>query len=307
MQVTISVIMLVLITTILKRDVACIKCKIDYAGALILSLGIGLILVYTTEGSTLGWLSLEELTFLILGFAFTILFFAFESKISAPLIKTSLLRVRNVLIANLVMIVSGLVNFLVFFAVVYYAELPKAYGGLGFDAFTTGLTLAPATIVMLIIGPIAGRLMPKVGPKPIVVSGAAITTLALILLLANRGTGTIVAIDVAVAFAGIISLLVTIVNLISVSLPRESVTVGQGFNQTLKQIGSAIGPVFTTTILATYTNQITKIVNGKTIVVGAVPSATAFNVVFAIGIALSIVIIAISLAIKNGAFKKPQR
>lgn len=300
----IGVILLIPVIAVLKRDTAYVKSRVDYAGALILSLGIGLILVYTTEGSTLGWLSLEELSFLIFGFAMTILFFVFEGRISAPLIKPSLLRVKNVLIANLVMIVVGLMNFLLFYAVVYYAELPKIYGGLGFDAITTGLTLAPGTIVMLIAGPVAGRLLPKVGPKPILVSGAGIGILSFILLLANRGTGIAVTIDVAIAFTGLIALLVPIVNLISMSLLKESVTVGQGFNQTLKQIGSAIGPVFTTTILASYTDPITRVIGGKSVVVAAVPSATAFNVVFALGIALAVIIITISLAIKNGSFKR---
>ncbi len=44
--------------------------------------------------------------------------------------------------------------------------------------------------------------------------------------------------------------------------------------------------------------------NGKAFVVTEVPSATAFNVVFAIGIALSNVCIALSLAARNNEFKK---
>ena len=54
--------------------------------------------------------------------------------------------------ANLIGIVSGTLMFLVFFAVVYYAELPTPFGfGLGLIA--TGLTLAPATLAMLVVGP----------------------------------------------------------------------------------------------------------------------------------------------------------
>jgi hypothetical protein len=64
-----------------------------------------------------------------------------------------------------------------------------------------------------------------------------------------------------------------------------------------------VGPILTTTILATYTDPIVKVTSGKSIIVGSAPSTTAFNVVFAIGIALSIVCIALSIAIKNGAFK----
>ncbi len=95
--------------------------------------------------------------------------------------------------------------------------------------------------------------------------------------------------------------------MISLSLPKESISVGQGFNQTLKNIGSAVGPVLTTSILASFTVAVTKVIGGKSVIVATLPSATAFNVIFGIGIALAVLIIALSLAIKNDVFKKPKQ
>jgi MFS family permease len=296
-----SVVLFAVVAVVLRRDFSSIKCKIDYVGALLLSLGIALILLYTTEGSTLGWLSLEEVAFLIPGLALTVSFFYFESKAAEPLIQLNLLRIRNVLIANLVTIIAGLANFLLFFAVVTYSELATPYG-LGFDIIHTGLTLAPGTIVMFIVGPLAGRLVAKAGPKPVLVTGAGVSLVSYLLFIFNRGASIDVTINVMVAFAGLVSLFVPIVNIISVSLPKENVTVGQGLNATLKLIGSAVGPVLTTTILASYTVLATKSIHGATIQV-AVPSATAFNIVFALGIALSAVTITLSLLINNGGFK----
>jgi MFS family permease len=106
------------------------------------------------------------------------------------------------------------------------------------------------------------------------------------------------------AFAGIVALIVPIVNMISLSLPEESIAVGQGLNTSLKKLGSAIAPVLTTTIMASFTVPLTRIVNGKTVVVGAVPSASAFNIIFVVGIVLAVICILLSLAIKNGALKK---
>ncbi len=299
----ISVVLFVVVVAVLRRDVSCTKCKIDYIGAFLLSLGISLVLLYTTEGSTLGWLSLEELAFLLPGLALIVSFFVFESKIAEPLIRLELLKIKNVLIVNIVTIISGLANFLLFFAIVTYAEVPTPYG-LGFDVIKTGLTLAPGTIVMFIVGPITGKLVTKVGPKPILVTGGVVVILSYLLFIFNRGSALDVTINVMVAFSGLIALMVPIVNMISVSLPKESVTVGQGLNSTLKQIGSAIGPVLTTSILASYTDPIFKTINGHNVAVGKVPSATAFNIVFALGIALAAVSIILSLAINNTGFKK---
>ena len=59
------------------------------------------------------------------------------------------------LVSNLIGIVSGTLMFLLFFAVVYYAQLPGPFG-LGLGIIATGLTMAPATLAMLAIGPLAG-------------------------------------------------------------------------------------------------------------------------------------------------------
>ena len=301
-----SVIIFVAVLIVLKKDVSLIKCKVDYVGATLLSVGIALVLIYTTEGSALGWFSLEELVFLIPGIALIISFFYAETVVPEPLIQLKLLKIRNVLVANLVTLIAGINNFLLFFAVVEYLEVPKPYG-LGFDIIQTGLTLVPGTIIMLGPGPLVGRLLPRVGPKPTLITGACTLIVSYLLFTVNRGTALDVTINIIFGFAGLIILLVPIVNMISISLPKEDVSVGQGFNTTLKFVGSAVGPVLTTSILASFTVALTKVIGGKTVTIATLPSATAFNVIFGIGIALSVLIIALSLAIKNDVFKKPKQ
>jgi MFS family permease len=299
-----SVILFIVVLVVLKEGVKpTVKSKIDYVGAVLLSAGFGLVLLYATEGSILGWLSTLNLVFLIAGLILISVFFIFENKVSVPLIQLKLLKIRNVLLANLITIVTGMANYLVFFAVVYYAELPVPFG-LGFDAFATGLTLAPGTVVMLITGPLAGKLLPKTGAKPILVAGASISILSFVLFMINRSSQAALAVDAMLAFAGIVALIVPIVNMISLSLPEKNIAVGQGLNQSLKKLGNAIAPVLTTTIMASFSQPLTRIVNGKTIVVGAVPSASAFNIIFIVGIVLAVSCILLSLAIKNDAFKK---
>ena len=155
-----SIILFVLVAKMLKKDQPGIKSKIDIAGATMLMSGIVLVLLYLTEAPNLGWLSLENIAFLVPGLILVIAFFIFENKIASPLIQLNLLKIRNVLVANIVGIISSLAMFLLFFAVVYYARQPPPYG-LGLDTISTGLTLAPATLVMLVVGPVMGRLVTK--------------------------------------------------------------------------------------------------------------------------------------------------
>jgi EmrB/QacA subfamily drug resistance transporter len=297
-----SLILFVLVAKMLKKDVPGVKSRVDFVGATILMSGIVLVLLYLTEAPSLGWLSYENIAFLIPGLILTFYFFVFESRRASPLIQLSLLKIRNVLIANLVGILTSLAMFLLFFAVVYYAQQPKPYG-LGLDIVSTGLTLAPATLVMLAIGPLMGRLVTRIGPKPILILGSMASIIGLVLFIINRGTAVDLTIDVAISLIGVVSMIIPIINMISVSLPRENIAVGLGINTMLRNLGGAIGPVLATTIMSTYVYQIIRIVNGHPVVVAQLADSMAFNTIFVIGIALVLVIIALSLCIKNYTFR----
>jgi hypothetical protein len=110
--------------------------------------------------------------------------------------------------------------------------------------------------------------------------------------------------DVAVALVGAVSLIIPIVNMVSVSVPKESVAVGLGVNTMLRNIGGAIGPVLATSIMTTYTSPLIITIQGHTVVGPQLANSTAFNTIFIIGIALTIVVMAISLGTKNYIFRK---
>jgi MFS family permease len=235
----------------------------------------------------------------------TCFFFVFESKRTNPLIALKLLRIRNVFLANMVGIVSGTVMFLAFFAVVYYAQLPIPYG-LGLDTISTGLTLAPAAIAMIMVGPVVGKVMPKVGPKPVILFGSVIMMLGFGMFIMNRSTSLDLTIDSAVSFIGVIAMIIPIVNMITVSIPQDSTSVGLGMNSMLRNLGGAIGPVLATTIMTSFTVAVIVIEGGKPVVVGTLPSSTAFDTIFEMGIILLVAVFIMSLFIKNYVFGKAE-
>ena len=298
-----SLVLFVVAFRVLQKDIAkAVNKAVDYVGAGILMAGVTLILLYVTEGPTLGWLSLEEILFLVPGGALTFFFFVFENKRENPLMRLSLFRIRNVLVANLVGLVSGIIMFLLFFAVVYYAQLPRPFG-LQQDIIAAGLTLAPSTLGMLIGGLVIGRILARIGPKPILMIGSAILGAGQLLFLFNRANSTDIAADLFVALFGVICILVPLVNMLAISLPRDNVAVGLGINTMLRNLGGAIGPVVATTIMATYTTTILTKVNGVSIPL-VFPTSSAFDYIFYIGIALAVLVAAISLATKNYTFGK---
>jgi MFS family permease len=302
--VILSIILFAISAKILEKDRPQAGSKsIDYAGAGILMGGITFLLIYATEGPTLGWASTVELAFLILGAALFIGFFFFENRRSNPIIQLPLLKIRNVLVANLVGVISGITMFSLFFALTFYTQYPTGFG-LGLSVIESGWTLAPSTIAMLVAGPLVGRLTQRSGPRPVLLLGSALSLGGLALFLLNRSTSVNVTLDLVVSLAGVVSIIVPIVNMLAISLPKETIAVGLGMNTMLRNLGGAIGPVVATVILSTYTRQYYANVGGHLLPTNTfLGNATAFNYIFEIGIGLMALCFIICLATKNYTFK----
>jgi EmrB/QacA subfamily drug resistance transporter len=275
--------------------------KVNYSTIGLLMAGVSLILLYLTEGPYQGWYSTYDLAALAAGLALTVGFFVAESRVKNPLIQLRLLRIKNVLVANGVGIISGIAMFSIFFGVTYYSQLPKAFVGLGLDIISSGLTIAPATVLMLIAGPLLGRLVQRVGPKPTLILGAGIAIAGMLLFVVNRSTPTDVTVDMAVALVGTVSILIPITNMVSISLPPETVGTGLGLNTMLRNIGGAIGPVLATSIMSTYTLALPP--NAVPLGV-SIPSSTAFDYIFYLGAAVLVGAILLALFSNNYVFKK---
>jgi len=297
----VSVVFFVIAAKVLPSGAVGSRARVDFSTVVMLMAGVSLILLYLTEGPYEGWYSAYELATLAAGVVLTVGFFVAESRRANPLIQLSLLRVRNVLVANGVGIISGISMFLLFFAVVYYTELPAPFG-LGLDVITAGLTLAPATVTMLVVGPGVGRLVTRSGPKPTMVVGSLIAIAGLLLFIFNRATSTDVVIDCAFSLVGAVSIIIPLVNMITLSLPREAVATGLGLNTMLRNIGGAVGPVIATTIMNTYTTTVALKV-GPVSVPATFPSSTAFDVIFYTAIAALVLGIAFTLTSKNYTFR----
>jgi EmrB/QacA subfamily drug resistance transporter len=301
-----SVILFVVIWRFLPQGHTGTGRKVDYETVVLLMAGVSLVLFYLSEGPYEGWYSAYGLAALVSGLALAAGFFVAEARKSNPLIQLGLLKIRNVLVANGIGIISGIGMFMLFYAVVYLAEDPVPLG-FGLDPIAAGLTLGPAAIAMLVAGPAIGRIVTHYGPKPAMVMGGAISITGFGLFILNRSTTIDLAIASAVSMIGAVSLIIPIVNMISISLPRDTVATGLGLNTMLRNIGGAIGPVVGTTIMSTYTTILNiphQTPQGVVLVPVAFPNATAFDYVFYLAIAVMGVAIVLSFAARNYVFRR---
>jgi MFS family permease len=266
-----------------------------------LSAGIVLLLLYLTEGPLLGWLSVETFAFLIPGLALTGYFFAFENKTTSPLIQMSLLRTRNILVANIIGLTYSIATFIITYATIYFAELPKPFG-LGLNVISTGLTFVPASLGSMLLALIVGKMVPKVGPKPMILVGSFAMILSFIMLIVGRSSFAGLALVVVLAYSGVTTVAIASTNMLAMAWPKEATAVGQGVNQMLKSFGQGIGPVIATAIMASFTAPLISTIGGQAVIVSQLPASMAFNVLSIAGVAFVLVIMVTGFATKNYTF-----
>ncbi len=271
--------------------------KIDYVSTVLLSGGTALVLLYLTEAPYKGWVSPPQLSFLSPGIALYAAFLAYEARSPRTLISLKLLRIRNVVVANAAGLVSGVAMFMLYLGVIYYAEEAPPYG-LGLSVIPAALSLLPATLAMIVIAPLIGQVTTSLGPKPALVYGSIISTAGFMALALYRPGPLQLALDSFIAGVGVVSILIPIVNMIAMSMPPDSVTVGLGFNTMVRFLGSAAGPVIAATIMTTYKAFVPYALAGSYYFFTE-GSSTAFNYIFLTGAAFSLLVLVISIFTKN--------
>jgi len=297
-----SVVFFVFVVKVVKKDAPCCQGKLDFTGVGMLSAGIVLLLLYLTEAPIVGWLSIEAFGFLIPGLFLICYFFFFESKTTGPLIQMSALRTRNILVANVIGSVFSVATFIMTYATIYYAELPKPFG-LGLDVIFTGLTFLPASIVSMAVALVAGKTLPKMGPKPMIFAGSFVMLLSFVVLAVGRSSFAGLALVVVFGYSGVAAVAIAATNMLAMAWPKDATAVGQGVNQMLKSFGQGIGPVIATAVMASFTAPLISNVDGQAVVIGQLPASLAFGILSIVGVVLVLAIMVTGLVIKNYTFK----
>jgi MFS family permease len=147
---------------------------------------------------------------------------------------------------------------------------------------------------MLVAGPFLGRAIGKYGPKPVVILGFALILVGPFGLAAFHSTTYEVGALAVPMMIGNVAVLISMSNVIVLSVDPKTMGIQTGMNQTFRNLGSALGPVLTTSILASYafTEQI-----------GGFPfqnyHTLGYQVVFGLVAVVAAVGLLLSLALRN--------
>ena len=112
---------------------------------------------------------------------------------------------KEILPANLIILIVGLSNFMIFQTIPILVRNPEPLG-FGADAISTGSIQLPFALVFLIFVPISGFIISKLGSLKPIIFGTIIITIIFIGLLLSHSTEIQVSVNLLMLATGLSSL-----------------------------------------------------------------------------------------------------
>src|SRR6476646_9484048 len=152
-----------------------LKGKFDFIGAGLSVAGLVATVYGVIHVAHSGWNNTQ--TYVVFAAAIVLLttFVYFEAKVAAePMMPMRIFEDRNRAGTYVIMLVVGAAMFGMFYFITFYVQGVREYGPL-----KTGFAFLPVAFVIGVVSQINARLMPKLGPKPLMITGTTLLTVAL--------------------------------------------------------------------------------------------------------------------------------
>jgi len=155
-----------------------LKGRFDVLGALLSMAGMVSLVYGFIHVAHDGWGNTETFVVFTAAVVLLVSFVLFEAYgTSWPMMPMRIFENRNRGGTYLVMLVVGAAMFGTFFFITFFIQGVREY-----SALKTGFAFLPLAVVIGITSQVVARLLPKLGPKPLIVTGTAVMTVALLWL-----------------------------------------------------------------------------------------------------------------------------
>jgi EmrB/QacA subfamily drug resistance transporter len=221
----------------------------DIPGVLFATAGLFSLTYGFNEAATKGWSATSTLTYLGASILLLIAFVIIESKVANPLMPLRVITERNRGGSYLGSLVVGAGLFSMFLFLGLYLQVV-----LGYSPLKSGFAFLPFTAGIIIFAGVASQLLPKVGPKPLMVPGLIAASVGLLLL-------TRITPETSYATHVVPSLLIMSSGMALVFIPLTSTSlhgisghdtgVASAMVNTSQQIGGSLGTALLNTVSAT--------------------------------------------------------
>jgi MFS family permease len=253
--------------------------RVDLVGAALLSAGLVCLILPLEQGHEWGWGSPRVWILLATAAVLLLTFGLVELRTRDPLVDLAALRRRPILMTNLASICFGFALFASFIGTAPFVEAGR-WTGYGFESslLVGGLVMLPSGIAMLLLSPVAAKLIVLRGAPQTLALGAFIVALGWAFRIAFSAHlweivvgGAIIGVGTGVGYAAMPAL-------INANTPSHEIAAANGLNTLFRSLGSTLATAVGTSVLAS--SVVYKVVHGS--VVDGASSLTAYRWLFAI-------------------------
>jgi EmrB/QacA subfamily drug resistance transporter len=140
--------------------------SVDIPGVAAISVGLAALVLALVEANAWGWGSARIAGLFAVAAVALVAFVLVETRSRYPMVDFSFFRSRSFLGANVVAFIVSFAMLAMFFFLALYMQNIKGYSPL-----QAGVRFLPSTAVIMVAGPLAGRLTDRIGPRPLMTLG----------------------------------------------------------------------------------------------------------------------------------------
>jgi EmrB/QacA subfamily drug resistance transporter len=148
--------------------------EVDYLGVAAVTGALTALVLALIEGNRWGWGSPEIIALLVGSVLLMAAFVAIEFRVRAPVVELPLFASRNFVGTNVVALVVTFAMLGQFFFMALYMQ-----NILGYSALEAGVRFLPATLMIVAVAPLAGRLTDRVGSRWPIAAGLSLVAVSL--------------------------------------------------------------------------------------------------------------------------------
>lgn len=276
----------------------------DIPGAITVTIGLVSLVYGFSQAATHGWSKSSTYQFFIIAAIFLSVFFYIESKTTGPILPMRVLAERNRGGSYLATLLVGAGLFTMFLFLSIYLQRV-----LGYSPLKSGFAFLPFSLGVIAFAGVSSTLMPKVGPRPLMLTGLFMGAIGLLLLSRITPTSTY-------ATHILPSLIIMSTGLAMVFIPSATTGlhgiggrdsgVASAMVNTSQQIGGSLGAALLNTVAVTAATSYTKAHSEMGNAVAAFAQVHGFTVAFKFGsifLALAAIVILVTINIGKDAVK----
>ena len=213
--------------------------RFDTIGSVLSAVAIGAMVLGIHEGPERGWTDPLALGGLVVGGVALLAFVAWELRHERPLLEVRLFADRGLASGSVTLLIVFAVMFGIFLVLVQFMQAV-----LGYSALAAAASLLPMVVIMMPLSAVAPTLAARVGSRRVLLTGVGFFVVGLILLAtmvsAEGGYWSVIP-GLLVVAVGIGLCMSPATMTITESLPADKQGVASALNDTVRELGGAVG------------------------------------------------------------------